>query len=148
MTDPAALARTESFLHLHFPLSIAMGVRVESHDEQGLVLTAPLELNHNHLGTAFGGSLGALALFAGYGLLWLEIGEADCHIVIRSSAIRYEKPVHGRLRAICHPPQPSELEELRETYRKKGKARILLRVSLVEDGEVRASFDGVFVVMR
>jgi len=103
MSDPAALAQTGSFLHLHFPLSQAMGVRVESHDERGLMLTAPLELNHNHLGTAFGGSLGALALFAGYGLLWLEIGDENCHIVIRSSAIRYEKPVHGPLRALCLP---------------------------------------------
>ena len=30
-----------------------------------VVLTAPLEINHNHLGTAFGGSLAALATLAG-----------------------------------------------------------------------------------
>src|SRR5690606_33240492 len=62
MTGP----ETEAFLHAKIPLARAMGVRVERCDSEGLVLTAPLEPNHNHLGTAFGGSLAALATLAGY----------------------------------------------------------------------------------
>ena len=75
MRDEQQLRETEAFFYEQIPLTRAMGVRVESYDGQQLVLTAPLALNHNHLGTAFGGSLSALATLAGYGLLWLDLGD-------------------------------------------------------------------------
>jgi thioesterase domain-containing protein len=148
MTDQNPLVDAERFLHEKIPLSLAMAVRVESHTAGALVLTAPLGPNHNHLGTAFGGSLGALALLAGYGLLWLEIEDPDCHIVVRSSTLDYRRPVRGQLRAICHRPAESELAHLRETFRRKGKARIHLRVDVVEDEVVCVAFEGVFVILR
>src|SRR5687768_7425366 len=98
------LLETEHFLHEQIPLTQSMGVRVESFDGARLILTAPLEPNHNHLGTAFGGSLSALATLAGYALLWLQLGDRQAHIVIRESTIRYRRPVRGTLRAICLRP--------------------------------------------
>ena len=139
---------TEQFFHRKIPLTHAMGVKVEAFDQEKLILTAPLEENHNHLGTAFGGSLGALATLAGYGLLWLELGDPECHIVIRSSSISYEKPVHGQLRAICRHPDVSELASFKDAFVKKGKARIHLHVTIEEDGEVCVLFEGVFVAIR
>ena len=90
MTGP----ETEAFLHAKIPLARAMGVRVERCDSEALVLTAPLEPNHNHLGTAFGGSLAALATLAGYAFLWRELRDPDAHIVIRRSELDYRHPVH------------------------------------------------------
>lgn len=148
MTHQASLAETERFLHKKIPLSLAMGVRVESFEDNALIVTAPLEPNHNHLGTAFGGSLSAIAMLAGYGMLWLEIKDRDCHIVVRSSTIDYRRPVRGQLRAVCHRPGESELGHLREMFLKKGKARIHLQVDVVEDGEVCVAFEGVYVVLR
>ena len=148
MTDQSSLAEAERFLHEQIPLSLAMGVRVESFDESALTLTAPLGPNHNHLGTAFGGSLGAIALLAGYGLLWLEIKDRACHIVVRSSTTDYRRPVRGRLHAVCRRPDASDLVHLRQTFLKKGKARIRLQVDVVDDGEVCVAFEGVFVIIR
>ncbi len=148
MTDQTSLAETERFLHEKIPLSLAMGVRLESFENDALIVTAPLEPNHNHLGTAFGGSLSAIAMLAGYGLLWLEIKDRDCHIVVRSSTIDYRRPVRGQLRAVCHRPGEPELAHLQATFLKKGKARIHLQVDVVEDGVVCVAFEGVFVVLR
>jgi len=139
---------TEQFFYEKIPLTRAMGVKVEAFDREKLILTAPLEENHNHLGTAFGGSLGALATLAGYGLLWLELGNRDCHIVIRSSSISYEKPVHGLLRAICRHPDETEIAIFKDTFQKKGKARIRLYVTIEENGEVCVLFEGIFVAIR
>ena len=69
------LRDTERFLHEQIPLTQAMGVQIESYDEAQLVVTAPLEPNHNHLGTAFGGSLSALTTLTGYAMLWLQLGD-------------------------------------------------------------------------
>jgi thioesterase domain-containing protein len=95
----------QELLHSKIPITRALGVKVEDYDGERLILTAPLRENVNHLGTAFGGSLNALAVLSGYGLLWLELQEAECHIVIRESSISYEHPVTGDLRAICVSPR-------------------------------------------
>src|SRR5688572_18436898 len=110
------LRDTEAFLHQQIPLTQAMGVTVESWDGQLLVLHAPLEPNHNHLGTAFGGSLSALATLAGYCLLWLVLGDRQAHIVVRESTIRYRSPVRGALRALCRLPAAQELEVFQRKF--------------------------------
>ena len=148
MPDTATITATEQFLHEQIPLSAAMGVRVEAFDCHRLILSAPLEPNHNHLGTAFGGSLAVLATLAGYGLLWLELGDRECHIVIRRSSISYERPVRGRLRAICRQPDETELAGFKDAFLKKGKARILLHVTIEENDEVCVLFEGTFVAIR
>ena len=142
------LAETERFFHEQIPLTKAMGVRVEAHDGRQLVLTAPLVANHNHLGTAFGGSLAALATLAGYGLLWLELGNRDAHIVIRRSELDYRHPVAGPLRAICRKPPEAELAAFRTTFAKAGKARVRLEVTVEEQGRVCMTFLGTFVAIR
>jgi thioesterase domain-containing protein len=142
------LSETERFFHEQIPLTKAMGVRVEAHDGRQLVLTAPLAANHNHLGTAFGGSLAALATLAGYGLLWLELGNRDAHIVIRRSELDYRHPVTGPLRAICRKPPEAELAAFLATFAKAGKARVRLQVTVEEAGRVCMTFEGTFVAIR
>jgi thioesterase domain-containing protein len=137
----------EAFFHAKIPLTAAMGVRVESSDAAGLVLTAPLDANHNHLGTAFGGSLAALLILSGYGLLWLELGEAAAHIVVRKTSLDYRRPVLDPLRAICARPSAEALATFRETFARRGKARIELHATAVEQGDVAVELRGVFVAL-
>ena len=137
----------QELLHIKIPITRVMGVRVEDYDGERLVLSAPLEANVNHLGTAFGGSLHALAVLSGYGLLWLELKDTECHIVIRRSSISYERPVRGELRATCVRPREVVLEEFKQTFRQKGKARIALTAAIEDQGEVAVRFEGIFVAI-
>ncbi len=100
MIGDDVLRETTNYLHGQIPLTRAMSVQVVVYDGAQLVLTAPLAQNHNHLGTAFGGSLNALATLAGYALLWLELNDRTAHIVIRKSSIQFRHPVRGELRAV------------------------------------------------
>lgn len=138
----------EAFLHEKIPLTRAMGVRVERSDRDGFVLTAPLVLNYNHLGTAFGGSLSAISMVAGYGFLWQRVESRDCHIVIKESTIRYRRPLAGDIRAICESPEEAELERFLGKYARAGKAGIQLRVTIHTGDEVAVEFDGVFVALK
>ena len=144
----SSLCDTECFLHEPIPLTQAMGVTLESYDGMQLVVTAPLEPNHNHLGTAFGGSLSALATLTGYAMLWLQLGDRHAHIVIRESSIRYKHPVRGILRAICQRPDEAALAEFRTTFATTGKAHIQLKVIIEHERQICVEFEGDFVALR
>ena len=148
MIGAELLRETTAYLHAHIPLTRAMGVEVTSYENTGLVMTAPLAMNHNHLGTAFGGSLNAIATLAGYVLLWLELRDRSAHIVIRDSRIRFHRPVTGELRAVCRAPADAILADFRESFARKGKARLELHVEIREAGELAVEFSGTFVAVR
>jgi thioesterase domain-containing protein len=142
------IKQIQELLHTKIPITRAMGVRVEDYDEERLVIVAPLEANVNHLGTAFGGSLNALAVLSGYGLLWLEMRDTTCHIVIRESSISYDRPVRGEIRAACFRPEAQVLAEFKKTFHEKGKARIALIAAIEDEGITCVRFQGIFVALR
>lgn len=136
------------------PLAKAMGVGVEVSDERALVLTAPKEQNKNSLNTAFGGSLVALATLAGYGVVWelmrdeTKVDKPVWHIVVKESRAAYRRPVIGDLRAICERPAQAAIAEFKEALARYGKAKLKLRASIVEDGNVAVDVQAAFVVLR
>lgn len=148
MDADALIRETERYFHKLIPLTRAMGISVESRTAEQLVLSAPLDLNHNHLGTAFGGSLSAIATLAGYGLLWLELDDREAHVVVRESSIKYLHPVKGAIRAICQRPSEKEIEAFGARYRKAGKSRVNLRVTIEDEGRVCVEFKGSFVAIK
>jgi len=139
----------EAYLHHKIPLARAMGAAVvEALHGGGITLRAPLTLNHNHLGTAFGGSLNALATLAAYAMLWFELGEPEAHLVIAESSMAFLRPVREDLTAICASPKPETLARFREEFARKGKARIRVEAVLEEEGMRAARFRGTFVAIR
>jgi thioesterase domain-containing protein len=138
----------QELFYSKIPITRALGVKVEHYDGENLVLSAPLEANINHLGTAFGGSLNALLVLSGYGLLWLELQDTECHIVIRESSISYERPVTGELRATCIRPEAELLSQFKKNFHDKGSARITLSATIEDQARMAVRFQGTFVAMR
>lgn len=144
----------ELFLHEMIPLAKAMGVGVEVSDERSLVLRAPKEQNKNSLNTAFGGSLVSLATLAGYGVVWelmrneREAEKAEWRIVVKESRAAYRRPVLGDLRAICERPAHAAISEFKEALSRYGKAKLKLRASIIENGNVAVDVQAAFVVSR
>lgn len=144
---PELLRETEQYLHQQIPLTKALGVRLEM-DGPRLVVIAPLEPNHNHLGTAFGGSLSAIATLAGYVQLWLMLEDRTAHVVVRESHIHYRVPVRGVIRAICQAPAPESVDGFRRHFAQKNKARLQLTVTVEENGQTCVEFTGEFVALK
>lgn len=140
----------ERLLYEQMPLARAMGVRVAVNEPSVLVLEAPLELNHNHLGTGFGGSIASLAMLTAYVLLWSQLGDPKAHVVVKETTIRYFRPVQGTLRAKGVLPEAALLEEFKEQFHRKGKGRLFLKVELEDGvtGAVAAELEGMFVAIR
>jgi thioesterase domain-containing protein len=143
--EEVALRRAEEFFHAQIPLTRAMGLRVVSGDENGFAIEAPVALNSNHLRTAFGGSINAVATLAAYGLLWIELDDPAVHVVVAESSIRFLRPVRTTIRAVCQQPRPDEWKAFRDEFVSARKARLKLRVNVVEAGETAAEFEGIFV---
>ena len=142
------LREAENFFHEQIPITRAMGLRVVANDESGFTVEAPVALNSNHLRTAFGGSINAVATLAAYGFLWLEINEAAAHVVVAESSIRFLRPVRETIRATCLRPNAESLATFRDEFLTKRKARIRLRVDVTEAGETAAEFEGMFVARK
>ena len=140
-----AVLEAEKFLYEQIPITRAMGLRVVSHDQAGFTVEAPVALNSNHLKTAFGGSINAVATLAAYGFLWMELNDAAAHVVVAESSIKFLRPVRETIQATCPRPHPSTLAAFRAGFAENGKAQIPLRVEVTEGGETAAVFEGRFV---
>jgi thioesterase domain-containing protein len=138
----------EQYFHQQIPITRAMGVRVVAHDENQFIVEAPVALNFNHLRTAFGGSINAVATLAAYGLLWLGLRDSAVHVVVAESSIRFLRPVRETIRAICLRPEHDEWAAFQIRFAEKGKAHITLRVNVMEAGQTAAEFEGIFVARR
>lgn len=143
-----AAEAAELFLHTEIPLTRAMGVRVVVATATEVVIEAPVALNHNHLRTAFGGSINALATVCGYAVLWLDLRAEAAHVVVAESSIRYLRPIRETIRATCAVPSAEKFFELRFSLAAEGKARVRLNVAVKEGNVLAAEFSGTFVATR
>ncbi len=122
-----------------------MGLRVVANDEAGFTVEAPVALNSNHLKTAFGGSINAMATLAAYGFLWMELNDAVAHVVVAESSIKFLRPVREIIRATCPRPEANSLEAFRSQFAEIGTGRIRLSAIVTEAGGIAALFEGRFV---
>jgi thioesterase domain-containing protein len=146
MSGTSLREEVECFLQEKIPLTRAMGVRVA--EIKPLTIEAPVALNLNHLQTAFGGSINAVATLAAYAFLWLELRAPSAYVVVSESSIKFRRPVVENIRAICLSPDDAELSALKATLAANGRARIRLQVLVKENGETAAEFEGEFVAIR
>jgi len=140
----------EARLYQLIPLTQALGVRVVEHQAGHMVLSAPLAPNHNHQGTAFGGSLYAVAVTAAWGTLqfWLDDRGIEASTLIQSGNMDYLLPVEDNFLARCTLPGLPELERMEKTLTKHRRARLPLIAEVVQEDRVVATFSGRFVAVR
>ena len=152
-SDSTAAQALEAVLHHDIPLTRDMGVRVLDWQQQQLRLHLPLAPNVNHKSTLFGGSLYCGAVLAGWGWLHLRLREAgieDGHIVIQDGQISYPLPVRGDAVAHCDGPDAAQWDRFITTYRRRGRARLILQTRITEQGSDADAvrFTGQFVLHK
>jgi thioesterase domain-containing protein len=138
----------EQTLHDEIPITKQLGITVLCYKEATLALSAPLEANINHKGTAFAGSINAVTTLAGWGLLWLLLREArlSAKIVIQESNIRYRHPITQDMVATCRAPDAAHLEPFFLTLQRRGMARVELHAHIWQGEQLAVEFDGRYVV--
>lgn len=137
------------FLRSSIPLVRAMDLRVLVSEPDRVRIGAPLEPNLNLHGTAFGGSLAALGILAGWALLHRGLLEAgvDAALVVRHSELDYRKP--GTQMLVAESLRPDEgWDEFLDRLRHGQRAVIEVR-SVVRSGEDEVlRVNGRYVALR
>lgn len=144
------LGRLEEEMRSAIPLTSAMGVRLERVDEEGLHLTAPLEVNANVQGTVFGGSAAALGILAGWSMVRLCLRESGLAptLVIQRTRIEFLEPAVGDLEAVARSPDEEVWDRFLRTFRRRGRSRVAIEIVLRVDREVVAELTGWYVALR
>ena len=100
------------------PLARHIRIVVEQADDHSLVLSAPLQPNVNHQGTAFGGSLYCVAVLTGWAWAtrYLNMHGIGADAVIQESHVEFLAPVHGELRSHLIVPAAAEIDKFRRCW--------------------------------
>ena len=144
------LPELNDYLNRHVPLFRAMQAQIQRCDTAGLALTAPLAPNVNDKGTAFGGSMAAIAALTGWTLTTLTLRDhgESAEIVIIDSYLKFLRPVREEIVADCVLPEPAAVEPFIHRYRERGKARWTVEVVIRAAGEPAMTFKGQYGVFR
>lgn len=144
--EPAVLT---SYLHAHLPLTGAMGIQVLACTGEGVTLRAPLAPNLNHTDTAFGGSLSALGIVAGWALLHAALldHQVSARLLIQRSAIDFIRPADADLTATCRFPDSAALGSFLEALQTRRRARLELTAAIYSAKTLAATNQGAYVAL-
>jgi len=140
----------EAYLREHIPLSGGMGVAVVEAGPDGVTLEAPLHpANVNHRSTAFGGSVAALAILAGWTVVHLRLRHEGigAQTVIQTSDVRYDAPIHGPFQAVSEPIAERDWNRFTRGVTRHGRGRVQVSVTVRAEGEPAATFTGAYVAI-
>lgn len=150
-SDPVEAALDVLRAHTRaIPPVAAIGVQVAGYDGARLALTAPLAVNVNDKGSAFGGSMTSLLTYAGWGLVMLQLEQAGiaADVFVADSSVRYLKPLYEDLRAEVELAPDQSWPVFLQTFAQRGRARIQVQARIVlADGQVMADLSGRYVAI-
>lgn len=139
------------FLHTQIPLTKSLGLSIISLDQKGARIRAPLAPNHNHMGSAFGGSLSTMMILSGY--IWLYDAllknNHHAHVILFREEAEYLLPVRTDIEVLAKAPSEQEWKKFEEVFIRKGTGRIVLH-SEIRSGndDLAATFRGEFVAKK
>jgi thioesterase domain-containing protein len=139
----------EKKLHNEIPLTKVMKLKIDKYTNKELITSAPLAININDKGTAFGGSLSTITIISSWSLCWLiskELNIDSKNIVVIKNENSYLRPVTKDI--ICNTKKPTkeEISVLKAKIDKKGSASIKIESKIIEDDNICVEFEGTYVI--
>ena len=143
------LEELQKKLHNEIPLTKLMNINIKEYNEKELITTAPLNININDKGTAFGGSLSTITIISSWSVCWLiakELRFDSKNIVVIRNENSYKKPVTKDISCYTQKPSKEEIQRLKEKLETKKSASIKINSYIIEDNEVCVEFEGYYVI--
>lgn len=139
------------FLNEEIPLTKSLGLEIVSISPEGARIRAPLGPNHNHMGSAFGGSLSTMMILSGY--IWLYDAllkhDFEAHVILSKEEAEYLIPVTTDIEVFAKTPTEAQWKKFEDAFTRKGLARIVIHSEIRQGTEGPAAiFKGEFVARR
>jgi thioesterase domain-containing protein len=137
-------------LNTELPITVPLGLRVVTADAAHVIVAAPLAPNRNHRGTAFAGSLNAVATLAAWSWFTRFLAERTlaAQVVLQDSSIAYTRPVVSDFTATATAPEEATIARFLAAFRRSGRGRLRLTVDVADASGVAATFSGRYVAER
>lgn len=150
--SPLTPEQLQDFFCAKVPLAPAMGVEVIEATPARIRLRFPLGPNLNHHGTAFGGSLSAAGILAGWSLLHVGLAAEGIKAatVVAESTTRYLTPIAAQFEALAEAPPRQAWEEFLDMLARWGRARLQIRTEMRAagvTGPAAAVHEGVYAAI-
>ncbi len=129
------------------PLAQAMGLKLESYSQQGLIYRVPFALNTNVHQTAFAGSISTLMILTGWAWLNIRLREEklNASVVLAKHQSKFRKPIESDFSAVCLIPDVENWQIFLQDLKQRQRARLELRVVIDLQGVCAAEFTGSYV---
>lgn len=143
-------AEAQRYLHDKIPITRQLGIEVHILKPDEVVLKAPLSLNSNHLGSAFGGSVDSLFLTTGWAYLRVLTDHLSHEptIIGKHAETTFYQPIRHDFSAHIIVPDKKTKELFLSEYEINGKAKIILEAVITDKGKIYAGFKGTYVLLK
>lgn len=147
-----SVTEVAKIIQREIPITKAMGISFESFAESNCLISVPLEPNHNHKGTAFGGSLYSASTAACYGILYylqVQNNLTNYDLLLGSGEIKYLKPVTTNFKVRGHLDENEWQKLILKLDRQGfGKIEIKAHVFIGDETDHLCEFSGVFILKK
>ena len=138
-------------IHTQIPMTKLMQLELKSIDNTTLITTAPLNINVNDKGTAFGGSLSSIAIISSWCMAYylskkLNIGESN--IVIVNNETKFLRPVTKDIICTTFIPKKEEIKILESKLEIKNSGTIKIYAQIIENEEICVDFRGTYYIKK
>ena len=145
------LKKLETKIHDEIPMTKLMDLSLEALDDKHLITKAPLDININDKGSAFGGSLASITIISSWCLARLiadNLGYEDCDILIIKNESTFSKQVLKQITCKCTIPSQKDISILNDKMKTKGSASLKITAQIIEDDDICMNFEGIYVIKQ
>ncbi|MGL4307199.1 MAG: YiiD C-terminal domain-containing protein [Mycobacteriaceae bacterium] len=130
------------------PLVGSTGVYVTELESGLATAELPPEVNGNHIGTIYAGSLFVLAEVLGGIICWETFDRNIYYPIVKDLHIKFSTPARGKIKATARLGS-HEIQEINSQVASRGKADFALNVDLIDaNGTVVAVSNGVYQLRK
>ncbi|MBI3546933.1 MAG: YiiD C-terminal domain-containing protein [Gammaproteobacteria bacterium] len=140
--------KLEEVFYSRIPLTQKLGARIVYYDGQRLLMQAPLAVHAVSCGSAFVGSVAAILMLCGFGLIQLKLSEIGygADVMLGRSTLSHEGDVRNDMQAFCELAPGFGLDRFQQAYRRRKMANMHVVGGIECDSQTLVAFDGIYAV--
>lgn len=136
-------------IHTQIPMTKLMKLELKEINNNSLITKAPLDINVNDKGTAFGGSLNSITIISSWCMTYFlskKLNIENPNIVIFKNETKFIRPVTKDIICTTFIPNEEELNTLKSKLHTKNSGSIKIHSQIIENDKVCVDFYGIYVI--